>query len=131
MATEKQLNFIRHKAIEANPLARVGDRVRVEPLSDGAANDEPAEVLEINERGMVLRRGQLFTVGYLPDQVEVIGRSIGIADVLLALERFDEGDTAWRWKNHLVELVRSWNLRFDDLREQRDETVELVYSLLL
>lgn len=71
--------------------------------------------------------------------IEIIGRPIRLADVLLALNRKSNTsgywavDTTGAWldmRKSVRHIMSEWNLRKDSLDEQSEETISFLYELL-
>jgi hypothetical protein len=154
MSKDQQLNFIREKCIAANPeivelkfgcgitwsydhyLNSVA-KTRVTKngfIVDFANMPGPSPLLVRLERDKTIKRLH-------PDEVQVLGRPIRLADVLLTIPKnksakaqsvsmngdffdFDED-----MKDYNV-VGSPWNLRADDLEKQSEETINFIYELL-
>jgi hypothetical protein len=130
MTKDDQINFIREKCIEAN-------RDIVE-LKVGCEVDRGADIEKIKEyvvgyfgTTIALVRDHKALGTFLPFEVSkdlasswtILGRPIRLADVLLAFCEIDK-------ESDYIEIVRTWNLRADDLREQSEEKIKFLYNLL-
>lgn len=140
MTTPEKIEFIRSKAIEANP--------SIKDLVFGC------EVKVTNDIGYYI--GEFLNANYVQfpkysvpqclnkkdiEIQEIIGRQIRLADVLLAINNRGEqfitcliSSTGHFYQRSALPLVtataETWDLKNDDLTKQSSDTVDFIYSLL-
>ncbi len=140
---QEQIQFIREKAIEANP-----DILKLEfgcKLLDTSIRDTGiwtlihATQLKGYPRLLVYRDDIGTGTGRI-SEFEIIGRNVRLADVLYAIKIKNRGN-GWtyaataegeiiklEWDDH--EVVATWNLLKDSLDDQSPETIQFIYNLL-
>jgi len=78
------------------------------------------------------------------EDIEILGRPIRLADVLLAMQdiwrtRYNSSEVSDKWKELakakegelLYAIVFQWNLKDDNLDHQSEETIEFLHKLLV
>lgn len=133
-----KLETIRQACIEANPEIvelKFGCEVFVERWGHSAMMCAFEGLPELSgETSMTLHhKGKLHYVGS-SSKGKIIGRTIRLADVLLALQR---GSTNKRFIfitlggiDGLMDLILLWNLKDDNLDHQSPETIDFIHKLL-
>lgn len=146
--TTQQLEKIREACILANP--SIKDLVFGCEVKCRMWNNRPEKKLiwkngifieEINGNNYVLFKKTGADFAY--HEIKIIGRKIGLADVLLAIEKSKDIDILSFWQRfadytHLDKsnfqmlyfLISNYNLLKDDLTQQSPETIRLIYKLL-
>lgn len=79
----------------------------------------------VNEKGQI---EELVTV----DILEILGRKIGIADILVAIKKSPKCDTYWEYEaaSNLTWGLNEWNLLSDSLEDQSPECLQFLAGLL-
>lgn len=139
MTEEQQIEFIRQKCIEANP--------SIKDLVFGCRIYFPA-FPNVWHKVLGASGGSIHYFAYdkydshcNESQVEIIGRPIRLADVLLAYKKYREGFAEPAslsinlWNEEIrnkavLASVRNWDLKNDDLTLQSEETVKFIWELL-
>lgn len=138
MTRDQQLEAVRAKCIEANPEIvelKLGAECRY-TIPAGRKIKELA-LVRVSKTGRTAlcatydtrQRGWSGPYFYEIEKLEVIGRPVRLADVLYAYEQQDDVAHS-EFKRERVEILNRWCLVDDDLRDQSDETVDYLYSLL-
>lgn len=137
MNKEQKIQFIREKCIEANP--SIKDLVfGCDVIVKGIANDNPGCEYDIvvDDR---IKEGRI-GLGYFGEvpisELEIIGREIRLADVLLAMPTNSIFVCAKDgYIGHDEEMIKGhfkvqWNLLNDSLTDQEEPTIDFIYELL-
>lgn len=134
MNKEQKIEYIWAKCIEANP--------SIKDLKMGCKLDENGRILNILYSDISLvkvidEEGKIegFSRSDWAHTMQIIGREIRLADVLLALSKVGAVTNGGKYLINIVSDGNShidyrWNLLKDSLTEQSEETIEFIYSLL-
>ena len=125
MTTQEQIQFIREKAIKANPdilklkfgcLVCTEDNMIHFVLGKEAYSEAIYTVIHSNDFA------KLHKYRLTPSKYAIIGRDIRLADVLYIVNTID-----YLQKDNVVCM---WNLLKDSLDEQSPDTIDFIYNLL-
>ncbi len=61
--------------------------------------------------------------------MEIIGRPIRLADILLAID-FERGMPTPTYNERVIAICRQWNKHADDITSQDDSTIQFIFDLL-
>jgi|694.fasta_scaffold02962_14 hypothetical protein len=152
---QRKIDFIREACISANPdilKLEFGCRVVVEVHSGGFVQNTPEkiEIVSISD-GIILSSSSIKVGGHIKEITnvyadlgvyyvndfnnrkgfvkitEILGRKIGIADVLLIAKKMNPE----LFHTHIHSVVLMWGLLLnDDLNLQSNETIDFLFSLL-
>lgn len=143
MTPTQQLEYIRSKCIESNPsivdlvfgciveykplrALRIPDRYGVY-VGEGRGKDS----VNIWFDGADSGSQKPYTVFLKRNHIEIIGRPIRLADVLLAIKISKHQSEFDFWAVELLEhKIKGWNLLKDDITLQSDEMKQFVFELL-
>lgn len=132
---KEQIEFIRAKCIEANP--SIKDLVNGCFIKVSWIDDSEPELIEWTDRTGMRENGlnSIIEDNVSGEIVEILGRDIRLADVLLAIkDRVVKTDYLSRTYEEIQDLTYNiiirWNLKQDRLEDQSPETIEFIYNLL-
>lgn len=154
MTTQEQIELIRQACIKANEsILDLKFGCEVKGL-DGFKNEfQGIYLATINQNGTVairvsikreghvnrLHRISSFSVG--TNELEIIGRKIGLADILLTIEKGDEDSIVGKYRqitkdwdapfeSLLLDVIEKWDKFNDDIDRQSEKTIDFLWSLL-
>jgi hypothetical protein len=144
MNNQEKINKIREKCIAANPeIVELKEGCQV-IVGDGKLRHTIYGINDGNKRFMAflnkpfredLLANTFYDCEFSGDAegVEILGRPIRIADVLLS-HRMKYSEAGYIEYNRetvsIVDGAFAWNLRADELEQQPEETVDFIYQLL-
>lgn len=143
LTTEQKREAIRAKCIELNPeilelkpgcMVQYGDYKDRQRVVAVTGDDGVWSSMQVSFHRFKDCPAEIITL-FPQDEIEVIGRPVRLADVLLTCFSGPVNFKAFTSLGHesfIIALCNggTWNLRRDSLDDQSDETIDFLYSLL-